>query len=93
MAPACYLEYLQFLFQKSLETLSRYDKGGHLFLPSYMMRTHGSRKQQDAVKDVPAKQMQKVFEVQIFEVLIVAYLHIFLVAIGRGQIWGIAFIG
>ncbi|KAB1211984.1 DNA-directed RNA polymerase 3, chloroplastic [Morella rubra] len=39
-----------------------YDKGGHLFLPSYMMRTHGSRKQQDAVKDIPAKQMQKVFE-------------------------------
>ncbi|KAF5469416.1 hypothetical protein F2P56_013494 [Juglans regia] len=39
-----------------------YDKGGHLFLPSYIMRTHGSRKQQDAIKDVPAKQMQKVFE-------------------------------
>uniref|UniRef100_A0A2N9HEQ2 DNA-directed RNA polymerase n=1 Tax=Fagus sylvatica TaxID=28930 RepID=A0A2N9HEQ2_FAGSY len=39
-----------------------YDKGGHLFLPSYVMRTHGSRKQQAAVKNVPAKQMQKVFE-------------------------------
>ncbi|KAL4654438.1 hypothetical protein ACB092_01G378300 [Castanea dentata] len=39
-----------------------YDKGGHLFLPSYAMRTHGSRKQQDAVKNVPVKQMQKVFE-------------------------------
>ncbi|KAK7837639.1 dna-directed rna polymerase 3 [Quercus suber] len=39
-----------------------YDKGGHLFLPSYVMRTHGSRKQQDAVKNVPVKQMQKVFE-------------------------------
>lgn len=43
---------------------SRYGKGGHLFLPSYVMRTHGSRKQQDAVKIVPVKQMQKVFEVQ-----------------------------
>ncbi|KAG8372537.1 hypothetical protein BUALT_Bualt12G0076400 [Buddleja alternifolia] len=39
-----------------------YDKGGYLFLPSYLMRTHGSRKQQDAVKAVPAKQMQKVYE-------------------------------
>ncbi|XP_062158881.1 DNA-directed RNA polymerase 3B, chloroplastic isoform X2 [Alnus glutinosa] len=39
-----------------------YGKGGHLFLPSYVMRTHGSRKQQDAVKIVPVKQMQKVFE-------------------------------
>ncbi|KAK3031771.1 hypothetical protein RJ639_037068, partial [Escallonia herrerae] len=27
-----------------------YDKGGHFFLPSYLMRTHGSRQQQDAVK-------------------------------------------
>ncbi|KAF9680629.1 hypothetical protein SADUNF_Sadunf06G0141500 [Salix dunnii] len=39
-----------------------YDKGGHLFLPSYIMRTHGSRQQQDAVRSVPGKQMQKVFE-------------------------------
>lgn len=39
-----------------------YDKGGYLFLPSYIMRTHGSRKQQEAVKKAPAKQMQKVFE-------------------------------
>ncbi|XP_011069583.1 DNA-directed RNA polymerase 3, chloroplastic [Sesamum indicum] len=39
-----------------------YDKGGYLFLPSYLMRTHGSRKQQKAVKTVPPKQMQKVYE-------------------------------
>ncbi|KAJ6759222.1 DNA-DIRECTED RNA polymerase [Salix koriyanagi] len=39
-----------------------YDKGGHLFLPSYVMRTHGSRQQQIAVRSVPGKQMQKVFE-------------------------------
>ncbi|XP_028793981.1 DNA-directed RNA polymerase 3B, chloroplastic isoform X2 [Neltuma alba] len=39
-----------------------YDKGGHLFLPSYIMRTHGSRKQQDVMKNVKGKQMQKVFE-------------------------------
>lgn len=28
------------------------------------MRTHGSRHQQDAVKGVPAKQMQNVYEVR-----------------------------
>jgi len=44
-------------------TLCRYDKGGHFFLPSYIMRTHGSRKQQDVMKSVNAAQMQKVFEV------------------------------
>ncbi|CAJ1975521.1 unnamed protein product [Sphenostylis stenocarpa] len=39
-----------------------YDKGGHFFLPSYIMRTHGSRKQQDVMKSVNGAQMQKVFE-------------------------------
>ncbi|XP_059635968.1 DNA-directed RNA polymerase 3, chloroplastic isoform X2 [Cornus florida] len=39
-----------------------YDKGGYFFLPSYLMRTHGSKHQQDAVKSVPVKQMQKVYE-------------------------------
>uniref|UniRef100_A0A0R0F9K2 DNA-directed RNA polymerase n=1 Tax=Glycine max TaxID=3847 RepID=A0A0R0F9K2_SOYBN len=39
-----------------------YEKGGHLFLPSYIMRTHGSKKQQDVMKNVERKQMQKVFE-------------------------------
>lgn len=39
-----------------------YDKGGYLFLPSYVMRTHGSRKQQDAMRRTPPQQMQKVFE-------------------------------
>lgn len=39
-----------------------YNKGGYLFLPSYLMRTHGSRKQRDAIRNVPPKQMQKVYE-------------------------------
>ncbi|TKW22060.1 hypothetical protein SEVIR_4G204400v4 [Setaria viridis] len=39
-----------------------YDKGGHLFLPSYIMRTHGVKDQKDAIKSVPRKQLQKVFE-------------------------------
>ncbi|KAF9615659.1 hypothetical protein IFM89_025609 [Coptis chinensis] len=43
-----------------------YERGGHLFLPSYVMRTHGARQQQDAMKSVPRKQMEKVFEVASF---------------------------
>ncbi|XP_051131571.1 DNA-directed RNA polymerase 3B, chloroplastic [Andrographis paniculata] len=39
-----------------------YAKGGYLYLPSYLMRTHGSEKQQEAIKTTPAKQMQKVYE-------------------------------
>ncbi|CAO1948721.1 unnamed protein product [Urochloa humidicola] len=39
-----------------------YDKGGHLFLPSYIMRTHGVKDQKDAIKSVPRKQLRKVFE-------------------------------
>ncbi|XP_066391233.1 DNA-directed RNA polymerase 1B, mitochondrial-like isoform X2 [Miscanthus floridulus] len=39
-----------------------YDKGAHLFLPSYVMRTHGARQQREAVKRVPREQMQSVFE-------------------------------
>lgn len=40
-----------------------YDKGGHLFLPSYIMRTHGVKDQKDAIKSAPRKQLRKVFEV------------------------------
>nr|CBL69149.1 RNA polymerase [Nuphar advena] len=39
-----------------------YDKGAHLFLPSYVMRTHGARQQREAVKSAPRKQLQSVFE-------------------------------
>ncbi|KAG2633725.1 hypothetical protein PVAP13_2NG232700 [Panicum virgatum] len=39
-----------------------YDKGAHLFLPSYVMRTHGARQQREAVKRAPKEQMQSVFE-------------------------------
>ncbi|KAJ4845811.1 DNA-directed RNA polymerase 3B, chloroplastic [Turnera subulata] len=40
----------------------RYNKGGHLFLPSYVMRTHGCGKHQDALKSVPQKSVQKVYQ-------------------------------
>ncbi|XP_020699293.2 DNA-directed RNA polymerase 3, chloroplastic isoform X1 [Dendrobium catenatum] len=39
-----------------------YNKGGHLFLPSYVMRTHGAKDQQNAIKSVPKRQLNKVFE-------------------------------
>ncbi|XP_024023271.1 DNA-directed RNA polymerase 2B, chloroplastic/mitochondrial [Morus notabilis] len=39
-----------------------YDKGGHFFLPSYLMRTHGVRQQREAVKKAPREQLEPVFE-------------------------------
>ncbi|KAL3568200.1 hypothetical protein D5086_030851, partial [Populus alba] len=39
-----------------------YDKGAHLFLPSYVMRIHGAKQQREAVKRAPRKQLQPVFE-------------------------------
>ncbi|KAJ6807007.1 DNA-directed RNA polymerase 1B, mitochondrial-like [Iris pallida] len=39
-----------------------YDKGAHLYLPSYIMRTHGSRQQREAIKRAPRGQLQPVFE-------------------------------
>ncbi|GJN38978.1 hypothetical protein PR202_gb28066 [Eleusine coracana subsp. coracana] len=44
-----------------------YDKGGHLFLPSYIMRTHGVKDQKDAMKSVPKKQLRRVFEIPLPE--------------------------
>ncbi|OEL29363.1 DNA-directed RNA polymerase 2B, chloroplastic/mitochondrial [Dichanthelium oligosanthes] len=46
----------------NLAFLNKYDKGAHLFLPSYVMRTHGARQQREAVKRAPREQMQSVFE-------------------------------
>ncbi|PHT57011.1 DNA-directed RNA polymerase 2, chloroplastic/mitochondrial [Capsicum baccatum] len=39
-----------------------YDKGGHLYLPSYVMRTHGARQQSEAVKRASQNQLRPVFE-------------------------------
>lgn len=41
----------------------RYDKGAYLFLPSYIMRTHGAKQQRDTVKRVPRNQLVDVFQV------------------------------
>lgn len=43
--------------------LCSYDKGAHLFLPSYVMRTHGAKQQRDAVKRTSRRQLEPVFEV------------------------------
>ncbi|KAL8038500.1 hypothetical protein ABFX02_11G111200 [Erythranthe guttata] len=39
-----------------------YDKGAYLYLPSYVMRTHGARQQRDTVKRAPREQLKPVFE-------------------------------
>ncbi|XP_075474068.1 DNA-directed RNA polymerase 2B, chloroplastic/mitochondrial-like isoform X1 [Primulina tabacum] len=39
-----------------------YDNGAYLYLPSYVMRTHGARQQREAVKSTPREQLKLVFE-------------------------------
>ncbi|CAN6446738.1 unnamed protein product [Victoria cruziana] len=39
-----------------------YDQGSHLFLPSHIMRTHGSRQQREAIKRTPRQQLQYIFK-------------------------------
>jgi hypothetical protein len=60
--PACSL-YIETVYDMSTIICCSYDKGGHLFLPSYIMRTHGVKDQKDAINSVPRKQLRKVFEV------------------------------
>lgn len=57
-------------FLMALFWVFRYDKGGHLFLSSYIMRTHGARQQREAIKRAPRQQMQAVFEVLYHENLL-----------------------
>ncbi|XP_041010369.1 DNA-directed RNA polymerase 1B, mitochondrial [Juglans microcarpa x Juglans regia] len=39
-----------------------YDRGAYLFLPSYVMRTHGAKQQREAVKRAPMNQLEPAFE-------------------------------
>ncbi|CAH9088206.1 unnamed protein product [Cuscuta europaea] len=39
-----------------------YDKGGYLFLPSYVIRTHGSWHQKIVLQSAPLKQMEQIYE-------------------------------
>lgn len=43
--------------------LLRYERGAYLFLPSYIMRTHGAKQQREAVKRAPKQQLEPVFQV------------------------------
>ncbi|XP_011101962.1 DNA-directed RNA polymerase 1, mitochondrial-like [Sesamum indicum] len=43
-----------------------YERGAYLFLPSYMMRTHGAKQQRDAVKRAPKLQLEPIFQVNQF---------------------------
>ncbi|CAN1795031.1 DNA-directed RNA polymerase 2, chloroplastic/mitochondrial [Linum perenne] len=39
-----------------------HDKGAHLFLPSFLMRIHGSKQQRQVIKRTPREQLSPVFE-------------------------------
>lgn len=39
-----------------------YDRGAYLFLPSYIMRTHGAKQQRDVLKRTPKLQLEPVFQ-------------------------------
>ncbi|KAL0430032.1 UNVERIFIED_CONTAM: DNA-directed RNA polymerase 1B, mitochondrial [Sesamum radiatum] len=39
-----------------------YERGAYLFLPSYMMRTHGAKQQREAVKRAPKLQLDPIFQ-------------------------------
>lgn len=41
---------------------SGYDRGAYLFLPSYIMRTHGAKQQRHVLKRVPKSQLEPVFK-------------------------------
>lgn len=56
---------LPFLLQTP-QFFGRYDKGAYLFLPSYVMRTHGAKQQCEAVKRAPYNQLEPIFEVGAF---------------------------
>ncbi|CAN0870285.1 DNA-directed RNA polymerase 2, chloroplastic/mitochondrial [Linum grandiflorum] len=41
---------------------TKYDKGAYFFLPSYVMRTHGSKQQRETMRRAPRTQLEPVFE-------------------------------
>ncbi|KAL6573587.1 DNA-directed RNA polymerase 1B, mitochondrial [Orobanche hederae] len=43
-------------------TWTGYERGGYLFLPSYIMRTHGAKQQREAVKRAPKQQLESIFQ-------------------------------
>ncbi|GFP95301.1 DNA-directed RNA polymerase 1b mitochondrial [Phtheirospermum japonicum] len=43
-------------------TWTGYERGAYLFLPSYIMRTHGAKQQREAVKRAPKPQLEPIFQ-------------------------------
>ncbi|KAL3501558.1 hypothetical protein ACH5RR_036007 [Cinchona calisaya] len=39
-----------------------HDRGAYLFLPSYIMRTHGAKQQKEALRRAPKKELEPVFQ-------------------------------
>ncbi|XP_073282501.1 DNA-directed RNA polymerase 1, mitochondrial-like [Primulina huaijiensis] len=39
-----------------------YERGAYLFLPSYIMRTHGAKQQRDVIKRTPKQQLEPIFQ-------------------------------
>lgn len=61
----CFKLWILLLIRFSLHGffLIRYDKGAYLYLPSYVMRTHGARQQRETIRRAPKEQLKPVFEV------------------------------
>ncbi|KAK8362478.1 hypothetical protein V6Z12_A03G104300 [Gossypium hirsutum] len=58
----CSTTCLLFVHSVASSFFSRYDQGAYLFLPSYVIRTHGIKQQRETVKRTPRKQLELVFE-------------------------------
>ncbi|GFQ07038.1 cytokinin dehydrogenase 5 [Phtheirospermum japonicum] len=43
-------------------TWTGYERGAYLFLPSYIMRTHGAKQQREAVKRAPKPQLEPILQ-------------------------------
>lgn len=56
--------------------VGRYERGAYLFLPSYIMRTHGAKQQREAVKRTPKEQLEPVYQVSHFGILDLVYCYI-----------------
>ncbi|GFQ08172.1 DNA-directed RNA polymerase 1 mitochondrial [Phtheirospermum japonicum] len=49
-------------------TWTGYERGAYLFLPSYIMRTHGAKQQREAVKRAPKPQLEPILQLLHLEV-------------------------
>ncbi|TYI43482.1 hypothetical protein ES332_A01G173500v1 [Gossypium tomentosum] len=57
--------YAPLISDGRMEKFYWYDQGAYLFLPSYVMRTHGAKQQRESVKRTPMNQLEPVFEMRL----------------------------